>query len=78
MYLQRKRRKKDDVRIFHLSSQLHYLDWIGWLPECSWASLGAHEDALRDVIQNLEEELCVGARLSRRFDLVWVQLAGLA
>ena len=44
-------------------------------PQRSRAGLGAHEDALGDVVEDLKKELGVGARLGRRLDLVRVQLA---
>lgn len=45
-------------------------------PEGPRTGLRAHEDGLGDVVEHLEQELRVGARLGRALDLVRVELAG--
>ena len=53
------------------------LEAVADVPQCPWAGLGAHEYGLGYVIQDLEQELGVGAGLGRGLDLVGVELAAL-
>ena len=47
------------------------------IPESSWTRLRRHENGLCDVVEDLQQELGVGAGLGGRLDLGRVQLAGL-